>query len=155
MADAITPVRVAALPMPAIARRKRSHGSRAGLVACELLSLAALAYIVLPQATRVEWSRAARFLSSWSDLRDAHTTCQQFVRRADSLRRPAAAQSPLTAESWTWKRLDDGRFRIRGVTDRRARDGALSRTRYQCDLIPLTSNGRWRVDSLLVSRERP
>jgi hypothetical protein len=159
MADAITPVRAAALPFPMVqppgrTRRKRSRGIRVGLVASELLSLTALVLILAPLASQIRWSGASRLLTGWSDLRDAHATCQQFVRESESLRNRARMARPQGG-AWSWTRLDDGRFRIMGHSDSRTRSGTLRRTRYQCDLVPLTSNGRWRVDSLVVIHERP
>jgi hypothetical protein len=154
MADSITPVRVAALPFPAVRPRKRPNGIRIGLIACELLSLIALAAILAPSAGHLRWSGASRLLAGWPDLRDANAACQEFVRESDSLRARAPIDPIRDSGAWSWTRLDDGRFRILGYTDGRTRSGAVRRTRYQCDLAPLTSNGRWRVDSLVVSRNR-
>jgi len=159
MADAITPVRVAALPFPVVpvpgrTQRKQARGIRIGLVASELVALTALVLILAPLAGQLRWSNASRLLAGWPDLRDAYATCQQFVRESDSLRNRARVLRPQGG-AWSWVRLDDGRFRIVGHSDSRSPSGSLHRTRYQCDLVPLTSNGRWRVDSLVLSHERP
>lgn len=160
MTGPITPGRAAALPFPIVrpaghTRRNRSRGGiRVGLIASELLALTALVLILAPLAGQVRWSSASRLLSGWPDLRDAHATCQQFVREWDDLRNRARMVHP-EGGAWSWTRLDDGRFRIIGHSDSRTRSGILRRTRYQCDLVPLTSNGRWRVDNLVISHERP
>jgi hypothetical protein len=159
MADAITPMPAAALPFPIArpptrTRKKRFRGVRIGLVASELLALTALALILAPLAAQVRWSGAGRLLSGWTDLRDAHATCQQVVRESDSLRNRAHMVHPQQG-AWSWTRLDDGRFRVIGHSESRTRSGAVRRTRYQCDLVPLTSNGRWRVDRLVISPDNP
>ena len=159
MTGPITPVRAAALPFPIVrppghTRRKTSRGIRIGLIASELLALTALVLILAPLAGQVRWSSASRLLAGWPDLRDAHAACQQFVRESDNPRNRGRVVRP-EGGAWSWTRLDDGRFRIIGHSDSRTGAGTLRRTRYQCDLVPLTSNGRWRVDSLVISHERP
>ena len=159
MAGPITPVRAAAIPFPIVqppsrTRKKQSRGIQIGLIAFEILSLTALVLILVPLVGQLRWLNPSRLLAGWPDLRDAHATCQQFVRQSDSLRNrvPTALQR---GGAWSWARLDDGRFRIIGRSDSWTRSGTLHRTRYQCDLAPLTSNGRWRVDRLTVSRDPP
>jgi hypothetical protein len=153
MTDSITPVGVAALPLRLPRRRQRHQGTRLGLVACELLSLIALITIVAPAVRQIPWPVTTGLLADSPDLRDAHTTCQQLVRQADSLRGRRVVTSPDDSRSWSWRRLEDGRFRIVGQVDGRTRSGVARRTSYQCDLVPLNSNGRWGVDRLTVSRE--
>jgi hypothetical protein len=159
MADSITPVRVAAIPFPVVGppdrtRRKGHRGIRIGLVASEILSLTALLFILLPMVGQLRWFQPSGMLAGWPELRDAHATCQQFLRQWDSLRNRARTVREAGG-GWSWTRLDDGRFRIVGHSETRTNSGALRRARYQCDLAPLTSSGRWRVDSLVVTRERP
>jgi len=159
MADSITPVRVAALPFPMVeprssTRTTRARGIRIGLVASELVAVTALVLILAPMAGQLRWSQASHMLAGWSDLRDAHATCQQFVRESDSLRNRLRMLRPQEG-AWSWSRLDDGRFRIVGQNDSRTPSGDLRRTLYQCDLVPLTSSGRWRVDRMVISHERP
>jgi hypothetical protein len=153
MTDFITPIRIVSVSDRVIRRKRRPPRVRLGLLACEVMSLAALFAILAPKAAEVRLPGVSRFLSSWPDLRDAHAICQQFVRKTDSLRgRTTAMQAP---GGWSWRRLDDGRFRILGSMDGRSRRGTLRRTRYQCDMAPLSSDGRWRVDSLAISRGPP
>jgi hypothetical protein len=154
MTDFITPIRIVPVSNRVIRRKRvRPPGVRLGLLACELMSLAALFAILAPRAAEVRLPGVSRFLSGWPDLRDAHATCQQFVRETNRLRdRTTAMQA---RGGWSWRRLDDGRFRILGSMDRRSRSGTVRRTRCQCDMAPLSSDGRWRVDSLAVSRGPP
>lgn len=154
MTDFITPIRMVPVSDRVIRRnRRRPPRMRLGLVACELVSLAALFSILAPRAAEVRLPGVSRFLAGWPDLRDAHATCQRFVRETDSLRGRATATQ--ARGGWTWLRLEDGRFRILGSMDGRTRSGTVRRTRYQCDMAPLNSDGRWRVDSLAVSRGPP
>jgi hypothetical protein len=121
---------------------------RLGLVACEILSLTALLIILLPLADQVRLPSVARFLAGWPDLSDAHAACQQFVRQGGH-----AAAAPEVG-TWTWLRLNDGRFRIIGTMEQPTAKSGVGLTRYQCDVAPLNSDGRWRVDGLVMSRER-
>jgi len=154
MTDSITPIRIVSVSDRVIRRKRRAPpGMRLGLVACELMALAALFAILAPMAAEIRLPGVRRFLAGWPDLRDAHATCQRFVRETDRLRGRTTATH--AAGSWSWLRLDDGRFRILGSMDGRTRSGMVRRTRYQCDMVPLNSDGRWRVDSLAVSRGPP
>lgn len=154
MTDFITPIRIVSVSDRVVRRkRRRPPGVRLGLLACEVMSLAALFAILAPRAAEVRLPGVSRFLSGWPDLRDAYATCQQFVRQTKSLRdRTTATQARA---GWSWRRLEDGRFRILGSMEARSRSGTVHRTHYQCDMAPLSSDGRWRVDSLAVSRGPP
>jgi hypothetical protein len=155
MTDFITPIRIVPVPDRLIrGRRRRPPGVRLGLLACELMSLAALVAILAPRAADVRLPGVSRFLSGWPDLRDAQATCQQFVRETNSRLRDRTTGTQARG-GWSWRRLEDGRFRILGSMDGRSRSGKVRRTRYQCDMAPLSSDGRWRVDSLAVSRGPP
>jgi hypothetical protein len=147
--SSITPIRIAPISDRVI-RRKRRPRLRLGLVACEVLCLTALFTILVPLAGQVRVPSVSRFLAGWPDLSDAHATCRQFVRRAEAAQGGEASRE---AGKWSWRRLDDGRFRIVGALDHPTTAGGIRRTRYQCDLVLLNSEGRWRVDSLAVSRE--
>jgi hypothetical protein len=149
MTSSITPIRIAPISERMI-RRKRRRRPRVGLLACEVLSLAALFTILVPLAAQLRLPSMGRFLVSWPDLSDAHATCRQFVKRAE-----AGQDQGMNREAgnWSWRRLDDGRFRILGALDHPTPAGGIRRTRYQCDLVPLNSEGRWRVDSVALSRE--
>jgi hypothetical protein len=149
MTSSITPIRIAPISDRMI-RRKRRRRPPLGLIACEVLSLAALFTILVPLAAQVRLPSVGRFLASWPDLSDAHATCRQFVKRAEAGQGEGMSRE---AGNWSWRRLDDGRFRILGVLDHATAAGGVQRTRYQCDLVPLNSEGRWRVDSLALSRE--
>ncbi|HZM25904.1 MAG TPA: hypothetical protein VFB89_00950 [Gemmatimonadales bacterium] len=148
MSSSITPIRIAPISDRMIRRKRRRP--RLGLLACEVLSLAALFTILVPLTAQVRLPSVGRFLVSWPDLSDAHAICRQFVKRAE------AGQEESTSRevgNWGWRRLDDGRFRILGALDHPTVSGGIRRIRYQCDLAPLNSQGRWRVDSLAFSRE--
>src|SRR5262250_2326779 len=112
MSSSITPIRIAPISDRMIRRKRRRP--RLGLLACEVLSLAALFSILVPLAAQVRLPSVGRFLVSWPDLSDAHATCRQYVTRAE------AGQEESTSRevgNWGWRRLDDGRFRILGALD--------------------------------------
>lgn len=156
MMDSITPIRIVSISDRVIRRRRRQAPRiRLGLVACEVISLAALLAIVTPMASEIRMPGVGRFLAGWPDLRDAHAACQRFVRESESVRSRSKTPPPQERAGWTWLRLDDGRFRVLGSMDGRTDSGRLRRTQYQCDLAPLNSDGRWRVDSLAISLARP
>ena len=82
MSSSITPIRIAPISDRMIRRKRRRP--RLGLLACEVLSLAALFTILVPLAAQVRLPSVGRFLVSWPDLSDAHATCRQFVKRAEA-----------------------------------------------------------------------
>jgi hypothetical protein len=152
MTSSITPIRIAPISDRMIRRKRRRPRMRLGLVACEVLSLAGLFAILLPLVGEVRVPSVTRFLAGWPDLSDAHIACRHFVRQSMIGRSEAGAIATHEVGGWSWLRLEDGRFRILGTLDRPTASGPR-RTRYQCDLAPLNSEGRWRVDSLAILRE--
>jgi hypothetical protein len=149
MASSITPIRIAPLSERVIRRKRRRRiRMRLGIVACEIVSLAALFAILMLLAGQVRLSSVGRFLAGWPDLSDAHATCRQFVRQAE-----IGSKVPMTVREvgpWSWLRLEDGRFRVIGTLDHITASGGVRRTGYQCDLALLNTDGRWRLDSLAI-----
>jgi len=152
MTSSITPIRIAPISDRMIQRKRRRPRMRLGLIACEVLSLAALCTVLVSLAGQARVPRLSGFLAGWPDLRDAHAACSQFVQQSAIGRGVATTTAAREVGGWRWLRLDDGRFRILGTLERPTASG-LRRTRYQCDLSPLNSAGRWRVDSLAISGE--
>ena len=151
MASSITPIRIAPLSERVIRReRRRRIQMRLGIVACEIVSLAALFAILLLLAGQVRLPGLQRFLAGWPDLSDAHAACRQFVRQAEIGSKGTVPMTVRELGTWSWLRLQDGRFRIVGTLDHFTASGGVRRTGYQCDLALLNSDGRWRLDSLAI-----
>ncbi len=130
-----------------------SIASRA-LAGCELLTLTALLASLASFAPGHHAPGGDRLLPAGTGPQDAFAACARFIGGGAMPDAPGRATTPPSIAAWRWARLDDGRFRVRGYTDARSPAGERHRTYYQCDLVQLNA-GRWRLDSLTVSGQRP
>lgn len=122
-------------------------------VALELVTLTAL-LASLASMIPGEARAGDRLPAAGTGPRDAYAACAHFVGGWPTHRKDRKQAAPPSIDAWQWTKLPDGRFRVLGYADAQSPVGERHRTYYQCDLVQLNA-GRWRLDSLAVSTNRP
>jgi hypothetical protein len=138
------------IPMRAPTRSRR-HIEGWWFVALEVITVAALLATLVSIVQSSEGPAGTQLLPAGSGPRDAYAACARFVEGGAM---PQAARGRVDIGAWQWTPLADGRLRVRGYSDARSPVGEPHRTYYQCDLVQLQA-GRWRLDSLAVTAQRP
>ena len=137
--------------LPARAR----HGKAISLlVAFELITLTALLASLASIVPGEARATGDRLPAAGMGPRDAYVACAHFIGGGATPGRDGSQATLPNIDAWQWMKLPDGRFRVLGYADARSPVGERHRTYYQCDLVQLNA-GRWRLDSLAVSTNRP
>jgi hypothetical protein len=137
--------------LPARARHSKTISL---LVAFELITLTALLASLASIVPGEARATGDRLPAAGMGLRDAYAACAHFIGGGVTPRRDGSQATLPDIGAWQWMKLPDGRFRVLGYADARSPVGERHRTYYQCDLVQLNA-GRWRLDSMAVSTNRP